>query len=92
MNSFFKNESNFQKSEQLHKNQKGCFTIRQFLGPYVQYLNCANVDLIQRTNPAEFNAYMGKEFEDHSEDIEDILSELHKQGILDWNDEEIFKL
>ncbi len=35
---------------------------------------------------------MGREFEDRSEDIEDISSELHKQGILDWNEEEIFKL
>ncbi len=39
-----------------------------------------------------FNAYMGEDFENCSDDIEDILSDLQRQGILDWNDEEIFKL
>ncbi len=35
---------------------------------------------------------MGQGFEDRSDDIEDILSELQRQGILDWTDEVIFKL
>ncbi len=38
-----------------------------------------------------FDAYMGQEFEDRSDDIEDILSELHKERILDWNGKEIFR-